>query len=49
MRAGANGSGVIQPLARFMTNPAGGAIISTLEPIRQIVSDAKGDIAGTSS
>ncbi|RYE68723.1 MAG: hypothetical protein EOP17_05395, partial [Rhizobiaceae bacterium] len=40
----ADGSGVIQPLAKFMTNPAGGAIVNTLGPLRQIVSDAKGDM-----
>ena len=40
----ADGGGVIQPLAKFMTNPAGGAIVNTLGPLRQIVSDAKGDM-----
>ncbi|RYD27281.1 MAG: hypothetical protein EOP89_05130, partial [Lysobacteraceae bacterium] len=40
----ADGSGVIQPLAKFMTNPAGGAIVNTLGPLRQIVNDAKGDM-----
>ena len=33
----ADGSGPIQPLAKFMTNPAGGAIVNTLGPLRQIV------------
>ena len=40
----ADGGGVIQPLAKFMTNPAGGAIVNTLGPLRQIVSDAKDDM-----
>jgi hypothetical protein len=40
----ADGSGVIQPLAKFMTNPAGGAIVNTLGPLRQIVNDAKGNM-----
>lgn len=32
-----DGSGVNQPLARFMTNPAGSAIVNATGPIRQIV------------
>ncbi|HEX4270598.1 MAG TPA: hypothetical protein VHZ32_04395, partial [Rhizomicrobium sp.] len=36
-----DGSGALQPLAAFMTNPAGSAIVNTTGPIRQIVqSDA---------
>jgi YVTN family beta-propeller protein len=31
------GRGPLQPLARFMTNPAGSAIVSAVGPIRQIV------------
>jgi YVTN family beta-propeller protein len=35
----ADGSGTLQPLAAFMTNPAGSAIVNTTGPIRQIVQD----------
>jgi YVTN family beta-propeller protein len=35
----ADGSGALQPLAAFMTNPAGSAIVNTTGPIRQIVQD----------
>jgi len=35
----ANGSGSLQPLAAFMTNPAGSAIVNATGPIRQIVND----------
>ena len=31
-----NGSGRLEPLAGFMTNPAGAAIVSTVGPIRQV-------------
>ena len=34
----ADGSGSLQPLAAFMTNPAGSAIVNVTGPIRQIVS-----------
>lgn len=33
----ADGSGTLQPLAGFMTNPAGSAIVNAIGPIRQIV------------
>ena len=33
----ADGSGVLQPLAAFMTNPAGSAIVDATGPIRQII------------
>jgi len=33
----ADGSGTLQPLAAFMTNPAGSAIVDATGPIRQIV------------
>jgi YVTN family beta-propeller protein len=33
----ADGSGSIEPLASFMTNPAGSAIVNAVGPIRQIV------------
>jgi YVTN family beta-propeller protein len=35
-----DGSGEIEPLARFMTNPAGAQIVDAVGPIRQIVSPA---------
>ena len=34
------GSGPLQPLAAFMTNPAGSAIVNAAGPIRQIVDQA---------
>ena len=34
-----DGSGVVQPLAKFMTNPAGAAIVNAVGPIRQLVAD----------
>jgi len=33
----ADGSGLIEPLANFMTNPAGAAIVNAVGPIRQVV------------
>jgi YVTN family beta-propeller protein len=33
----ADGGGMLQPLASFMTNPAGSAIVNAVGPIRQIV------------
>ena len=33
----ADGSGTLQPLTAFMTNPAGAAVVDTIGPIRQIV------------
>lgn len=35
-----NGRGALQPLAAFMTNPAGSAIVNADGPIRQLVSEA---------
>ncbi|HVX76936.1 MAG TPA: YncE family protein [Bradyrhizobium sp.] len=35
-----DGSGPLQPLARFMTNPAGSAIVNAAGPIRQLVDGA---------
>lgn len=35
----ANGGGALQPLATFMTNPAGAAIVNAVGPIRQLVQD----------
>ena len=37
--AKADGAGALQPLANFMTNPAGSAIVNAVGPIRQIVLD----------
>jgi len=36
----ADGGGTIQPLAAFMTNPVGSAIVNAIGPIRQIVQSA---------
>jgi YVTN family beta-propeller protein len=33
----ADGSGPLQPLANFMTNPAGAAVVNAIGPIRQVV------------
>lgn len=33
----ADGSGPLQPLANFMTNPAGAAVVNAIGPIRQLV------------
>ncbi len=33
----ASGDGPLQPLAGFMTNPAGAAVVNSVGPIRQIV------------
>jgi YVTN family beta-propeller protein len=38
-----DGSGTLQPLANFMTNPAGSAIVNTIGPIRQIVQASDDD------
>jgi hypothetical protein len=38
-----DGSGRLQPLANFMTNPAGSAIVNTIGPIRQIVQTSLDD------
>jgi hypothetical protein len=32
-----SGTGTIQPLQGFMTNPAGAAVVNTIGPIRQLV------------
>jgi hypothetical protein len=37
-----DGSGPLQPLATFMTNPAGSAIVNAAGPIRQIVDQSAG-------
>jgi YVTN family beta-propeller protein len=38
-----DGSGPLEPLASFMTNPAGAAIVDAVGPIRQIVQDSARD------
>lgn len=35
-----DGNGPVEPLAKFMTNPAGGAIVNAVGPLRQIVTQA---------
>jgi YVTN family beta-propeller protein len=35
----ADGSGTLEPLASFMTNPVGAAIVNAIGPIRQVVQD----------
>jgi YVTN family beta-propeller protein len=39
----ADGTGTLQPLANFMTNPAGSAIVNAIGPIRQIVQGQSDD------
>lgn len=39
----ADGTGALQPLAAFMSNPAGAAIVNTVGPIRQVVAADAGD------
>jgi YVTN family beta-propeller protein len=39
----ADGTGQVQPLANFTTNPAGAAIVNATGPIRQLVQDSAGD------
>jgi len=34
-----DGSGSLEPIASFMTNPTGSAIVNALGPIRQVVQD----------
>jgi YVTN family beta-propeller protein len=41
----ADGSGPIEPLASFMTNPAGSAVVNAVGPIRQVVRDRTGEQA----
>lgn len=38
-----DGTGPIEPLASFMTNPAGSAVVNAVGPIRRVVRDASGD------
>ena len=33
----ADGSGLLEPVAKFMTNPAGAAIVVTVGPLRRVV------------
>lgn len=38
----ADGTGTLEPLAAFMTNPAGSAIVNAIGPIRQVVQGSAG-------
>jgi hypothetical protein len=38
-----DGSGALEPLASFVTNPAGSAIVNAIGPIRQQVSSGSAD------
>ena len=40
----ADGSGPLQSLAGFMTNPAGAAIVNVAGPIRQLIAGAAGPV-----
>ncbi len=40
LSADPKGSGRLDPLARFMTNPAGAAVVNAIGPIRQVTQDA---------
>ncbi len=37
LASNADGSGLIEPVARFMTNPAGAAIVIAVGPLRKVV------------
>jgi len=43
----ADGGGAFQPLAQFMTNPAGAAVVNAVGPIRQFVAPEGGGAATT--
>jgi hypothetical protein len=40
LTSNADGTGEIEPVAQFMTNPAGVAVVNAVGPIRQIVDPA---------
>jgi hypothetical protein len=40
LASNADGTGQIEPLAQFMTNPAGAQVVTAVGPIRQIVDPA---------
>ena len=42
LTANSDGTGQIEPIARFMTNPAGAAVVNAVGPIRQIVDPGSG-------
>ncbi len=42
LSAEASGGGTLQPLAAFMANPAGAAVVTAIGPIRQLVHDSPG-------
>ena len=39
-----DGSGAVEPLAEFMTNPAGAAIVLTVGPLRKTVQGNEGSL-----
>ncbi len=43
LSARSDGGGELQPLATFIANPGGAAIVNAIGPIRQIVRDAAAD------
>ena len=45
LAAEADGTGAIEPLARFKANPAGSAIVNAAGPIRQIINPEDGSDA----
>jgi hypothetical protein len=42
LTSNADGTGVVEPIAQFTTNPAGAQIVNAVGPIRQIVDPAAG-------
>jgi hypothetical protein len=42
LTANSDGTGRVEPIAQFMTNPAGAAVVNAVGPIRQIVDPASG-------
>jgi len=40
LTANSDGTGQVEPIAQFMTNPAGAAVVNAVGPIRQIVDPA---------
>jgi YVTN family beta-propeller protein len=43
LSANSNGTGQLESLAAFMSNPAGAAVVNTIGPIRQVVTTAAAD------
>lgn len=42
LSSNADGSGVLDPVAKFMTNPAGAAIVNAIGPLRRSVQGVAG-------